>query len=62
MSEGSFTEIKRTKVIINHVKNSYSVKLIVPRKWAEVLDINPLSKDIRLILEENEQRIIIEKF
>ena len=57
-----FTEIKRTKVVINHVKNSYSVKLIVPRKWAEVLDINPLSKDIRLILEENEKRIIIEKF
>ena len=34
----------------------------IARMWAEVLDINPLSKDIRLILEENEKRIIIEKF
>ena len=57
-----FTEIKRTKVVINHVGNSYSVKVILPKKWCDSLDINKTSKDIRLILEENEKRIVIEKF
>ena len=56
-----FTEIKRGKIVINHAKNSYSVKLIIPRKWAETLGLNTEYRDIKLIFE-NEERIIIEKF
>ena len=56
-----FTEIKRSKVIINHAKNSYSTKIILPKKWAETLGLNAENRDIKLIFE-NEERIIIEKF
>ena len=61
MSESSITEIKRTKVVINHAGNSYSTKIIIPKKWAETMGLNADYKDIKIIFE-NGQRIIIEKF
>lgn len=56
-----FTEIKRAKVVINHVGNSYSTKIIIPKKWSETMGLNADYRDIKLIFEENEKRIIIEK-
>lgn len=56
-----FTERKRGKIVINHTATSYSVKLIIPKKWAETMGLNADYRDIKLIFE-NEQRIIIEKF
>ena len=56
-----FTEIKRAKVVINHARNSYSVKLIIPRKWAETMGLNADYRDIKLIFD-GEKKIIIEKF
>ena len=56
-----FTEIKRAKVVINHVGNSYSTKIIIPKKWAETLGLNADYRDIKLIFEDGE-RIVIEKF
>ena len=62
MTEHStFTEIKRSKIIINRTSSSNSYKLILPKRWIETLGLSSEYKDIKITFE-NEQRIIIEKF
>ena len=61
--KSNFTEIRRAKLVVNKCGNgnSSSLKLIIPKKWAEAMGMNAEYRDIKLIFE-NEERIIIEKF
>ena len=59
--QSTFTEIKRSKIIINRTSSSNSYKLIIPKRWAEEgLGLSPDNKDIKI--SYTEEKIIIEKF
>ena len=60
-NQSNFTEVKRSKIIVNRTATSSTYKLVIPKRWAEGLGLSATDKDIKIIFE-NEERIIIEKF
>ena len=60
-NKSNFTEIKRSKIIVNRTTTSSTYKLVIPKRWCESIGLSQNDKDIKIIFE-NEERIIIEKF
>ena len=59
-NQSKFTEIKRSKIIVNRTATSSTYKLVIAKKWAEELGLSAEDKDIKITFDG--ERIIIEKF
>lgn len=56
-----FTEVKRSKIIVNRTATSSTYRVVIPKIWAEEgLGLSPTNKDIKVSF--NGEQIIIEKF
>ena len=59
-NKSNFTEIKRSKIIVNRTATSSTYKLVIPKRWCESIGLSPEDKDIKITFDE--EKIIIEKF
>lgn len=61
MNTKKFTEIKRSKIIVNRSRSSNTYKVNICKRWAEeCLGLSPENKDIKITFDG--EKIIIEKF
>lgn len=60
-NQSKFTEVKRSKIIVNRTATSSTYRVVIAKKWAEEgLGLSSENKDIKITFDG--ERIIIEKF